>query len=214
MSCVRRSTARRFLATTALAGNRCGGAICRSTVLPASMAMLTPGLLAGLLCLGTPIAAVAQDAAAKDLPPIVVVDPNKKPKHEPAKRTAPARIVSTRGTGRTDRPAQEAPVTGAGATTPAQAALDRKMQGFDASRDHLLTKQGASTYTIARTAMETMPQADNTPVDKLVLQLPGVSYDSAASNPNFHVRGEYANAQIRVNGVVVPEGVSGLGMFL
>jgi hypothetical protein len=41
-----------------------------------------------------------------------------------------------------------------------------------------------------------------------------VSYDSAASNPNFHVRNEYANVQIRINGVVVPEGVSGLGAFL
>jgi outer membrane receptor protein involved in Fe transport len=44
-----------------------------------------------------------------------------------------------------------------------------------------------------------------------VLQLPGVNYDSAASNPNFHVRGEYANVQTRINGLVLPEGVSGLG---
>ena len=56
-----------------------------------------------------------------------------------------------------------------------------------------------------------MPQGDNTPVDKLVLQLPGVNYDSAASNPNFHVRSEYANVQTRINGFVLPEGVSGLG---
>ncbi len=44
--------------------------------------------------------------------------------------------------------------------------------------------------------------------------MPGVSYDSAVSNPSFHVRGEYANVQTRINGVVVPEGVSGLGPFL
>ena len=59
-----------------------------------------------------------------------------------------------------------------------------------------------------------MPQADNTPIDKVILQMPGVSYDSAVSNPSFHVRGEYANVQTRINGVVVPEGVSGLGPFL
>src|SRR5580698_9993127 len=211
MSCVRRASAWRFLATSALAGNRCGGAVCRRSALPRSMATLTPHVLAGLFCLGNPSAALAQDEAAKDLPPIVVVDPNKKPKHEPVKRTAPARVVSNRGTGRNERPAQEAPVTGAGATTAAQAALDRKMQGFDQSRDHVLTKLGASTYTIDRSAIESMPQGDNTPVDKLVLQLPGVSYDSAASNPNFHVRGEYANVQTRINGFVLPEGVSGLG---
>ena len=59
-----------------------------------------------------------------------------------------------------------------------------------------------------------MPQGNNTPIDKVILQLPGVSYNSAVSNPDFHVRNEYANVQIRINGVVVPEGVSGLGPFL
>jgi outer membrane receptor protein involved in Fe transport len=59
-----------------------------------------------------------------------------------------------------------------------------------------------------------MPQGDNTPFDKLILQMPGVSYDSAVSNPSFHIRNEYANAQYRINGVAIPEGVSGLGPFL
>jgi hypothetical protein len=56
-----------------------------------------------------------------------------------------------------------------------------------------------------------MPQGDNTPIDKVILQMPGVSYDSAVSNPSFHVRNEYANVQYRINGVTIPEGVSGLG---
>ena len=85
------------------------------------------------------------------------------------------------------------------------------MQGFDQSRDHVLTKLGASSTTIDRAAIEATPQGDNTPVDKLVLQLPGVNYNSAVSNPNFHVRGEYANVQTQINGLVLPEGVSGLG---
>ena len=38
-----------------------------------------------------------------------------------------------------------------------------------------------------------------------------MSYDSAVSNPDFHVRSEYANVQYRINGVIFPEGVSGLG---
>jgi outer membrane receptor protein involved in Fe transport len=157
---------------------------------------------------------MAQDVAANDaaaLPPIEVTAPTEKPKRALAKRPASARAVSNRGANRTSQTAQEAPVAGAGAATPAQAALDRKMQGFDQSRDHVLTKLGASSTTIDRTAIETMPQGDNTPVDKLVLQLPGVNYDSAVSNPNFHVRGEYANVQTRINGLVLPEGVSGLG---
>lgn len=88
------------------------------------------------------------------------------------------------------------------------------MTGLDQARNNLLPTLGASTYTITRDTIESLPQADNTPVDKVILQMPGVSYDSAVSNPSFHVRGEYANVQIRINGVVVPEGVSGLGPFL
>jgi outer membrane receptor protein involved in Fe transport len=189
---------------------RCGpGKLHRSSV-----TMLAPAVVSGLLWAAGPTGAMAQDSTAKDpaaLPPIEVTAPTEKPKRSAAKRPASARAVSNRGANRASQTAQEAPVAGAGAPTPAQAALDRKMQGFDQSRDHVLTKLGASSYTIDRTAIEAMPQGDNTPVDKLVLQLPGVNYDSAASNPNFHVRGEYANVQTRINGLVLPEGVSGLG---
>ena len=167
-----------------------------------------------MLCLAGPTASMAQDVAPKEttaLPAIEVTAPTEKPKRAPASRPAATRAAANRGTGRGGQTGQEASVAGAGATTAGQAALDRKMQGFDQSRDHVLTKLGASSYTIDRTAIEAMPQGDNTPVDKLVLQMPGVNYDSAVSNPNFHVRGEYANVQTRINGLVLPEGVSGLG---
>ena len=140
----------------------------------------------------------------------------KKQKRAAAKRQAETRAVASRGTAQTQsgQPAQEAPVSGAGGPTPAEAALDRKMQGFNESRDNILTKLGASTYTIDQTAIQNMPQADNIPFDKLVLQLPGVNYDSAVSNPSFHVRSEYANVQTRIDGVVLPEGVSALGPLI
>ena len=175
--------------------------------------MFTSPIAASLFCFANPVGALAQDTAkeAAALPPVVIDSPQPKPKRVAARRPAPTRAVSTRGADRAGQVAQQAPLAGAGAPTPAQAALDRKMQGFDQSRDHVLTKLGATSYTIDRTAIETMPQGDNTPVDKLVLQLPGVNYDSAVSNPNFHVRGEYANVQTRINGLVLPEGVSGLG---
>jgi outer membrane receptor protein involved in Fe transport len=173
--------------------------------------MLASGAVVGLACLVNPNVASAQDGGAKELPPIEVTAPAKKQQRVPAKRVAASRTVSTRGTGRNNQPAQEAPVAGAGAPTPAQAALDRKMQGFDQSRDHILPKFGATSYTVDRAAIETMPQGDNQSIDKLILQFPGVNYDSAASNPNFHVRSEYANVQTRLNGVILPEGVSALG---
>ena len=165
----------------------------------------------GGLCLANPGAALSQapaGGAAQDLPAVVVTE-EARPKRPATKRTTPATAAANRGGARANQAAQE--TASAGAPTPAQAALDRKMQGFDQSRDHLLPKFGASSYTIDRAAIEAMPQGDNTPIDKLVLQFPGVNYDSAVSNPNFHVRGEYANVQTRINGLVLPEGVSGLG---
>ena len=111
--------------------------------------------------------------------------------------------------------AQQRTAQSVNATTAAQAALGTKMGNLDQARDNnLLPKIGATTYTITRQTIENLPQGDNTPIDKVILQMPGVSYDSAVSNPSFHVRNEYANVQIRINGVVLPEGVSGLGPFL
>ena len=132
------------------------------------------------------------------LPAIVVAAPKLKPKPRPRTNTG------------VPQPATQE----ANATAAAQAALDTKMGGLDQARDNLLPKIGASTYTISRAAIERLPQGDNTPIDKVILQMPGVSYDTAVSNPDFHVRNEYANVQIRINGVVLPEGVSGLGPFL
>ncbi len=138
-------------------------------------------------------------AASTKIPEIVVTAPKTKPKPKVARQ-----------------PPQQGTATAApaNATTPAQAALDAKMTGFNQARDNLLPNIGATTYTIDRQAILDMPQGENTPIDKVILQFPGVSYNSAASNPNFHVRNEYANVQIRIDGVIVPEGVSGLGAYL
>jgi outer membrane receptor protein involved in Fe transport len=143
-----------------------------------------------------PAEQAVEPAGQAQLPQIVVNAPKPKSKPKPKPGAgAPQRIAQ-----QTDAP------------TAAQAALDAKMSSFDQARDNsLLPKIGASTYTISRQAIVDMPQGDNTPIDKVILQMPGVSYDSAVSNPNFHVRNEYANVQYRVNGVVIPEGVSALG---
>jgi outer membrane receptor protein involved in Fe transport len=84
----------------------------------------------------------------------------------------------------------------------------------DARDKNLLPKLGASAYAIDQTALRALPQGDNTPLDKVLLQAPGVSYDSAISNPDFHVRNEYANIQYRINGIQLPDGVSALGPVL
>jgi outer membrane receptor protein involved in Fe transport len=174
---------------------------------------LAPGIAAGLFCLANTLGAAAQDEATNDatqLPEIKVTTKKQAQRHAAAKRNAaPTSQEVSPATG--SETGQE---TEPGAPNAAQAALDRKMQVMDQSRENLLPKVGASSYTLSRQAIETLPQGDNASIDKVILQIPGISYDSAVSNPNFHVRNEYANVQYRINGIVLPEGVSGLGPVL
>ena len=44
----------------------------------------------------------------------------------------------------------------------------------------------------------------------MLLQAPGVSQDSAASG-SLHVRNDHANVQYRINGILLPDGVTGFG---
>jgi len=153
----------------------------------------------------TPATPTAAAPGGTKLPQIVVSGVHAKPQPR-AKPAEPQRVAPT---------AAPATPPAPGAPTAAQAALDAKMGTLDQARDtNLLTKIGASTTTMTRQTIESLPQGDNTPVDKLILQFPGVSYDSAVSNRSFHVRNEYGNVQIRINGVVLPEGVSALGPFI
>ena len=93
--------------------------------------------------------------------------------------------------------------------------LWRQNRQLDAARDEsLLPKLGATEYHVDQQALEALPQGQNTPLDKLLLQTPAVSYDSAISNPDFHIRNEYANVQYRINGIQLPDGVSALGPVL
>jgi hypothetical protein len=93
--------------------------------------------------------------------------------------------------------------------------LWKENKDLDESRDkNLLPKLGATAYDVDQAALQALPQGKNTPIDKVLLQVPGVSYDSAISNPDFHVRNEYANVQYRINGIQLPDGVSALGPVL
>ena len=93
--------------------------------------------------------------------------------------------------------------------------FEKKNEQFDQARDKiLLPKFGATDFTIDHKAIENLPQGEDTPIDKVLLQAPGVSADTAISNPDFHVRNEYANVQYRINGIQLPDGVSALGPVL
>ncbi len=64
---------------------------------------------------------------------------------------------------------------------------------------------GASVYSITNEAIKAMPGGDNAPLDQVILQAPGVAEDSYGQ---IHVRGEHNGLQFRLNGVILPEGLS------
>ncbi len=91
--------------------------------------------------------------------------------------------------------------------------LTAKESGFDAARSNLYTTIGTTSDTISRAAIEALPQGTNATVEKVLLQAPGVSQDSAASG-SIHVRNDHANVQFRIDGVMLPDGVTGFGSVL
>jgi outer membrane receptor protein involved in Fe transport len=75
----------------------------------------------------------------------------------------------------------------------------------------LLPQTGANAYTINDQSIEAMPQGSDASLDKVLEQSPGVTEDSFGQ---VHVRGEHANLQYRLNGIILPEGISGFGQTL
>ncbi len=91
--------------------------------------------------------------------------------------------------------------------------LTQRINGFDQARSNLFTTVGTTSDTKSHEAIEALPQGTHAPVERVLLQAPGVSQDSAASGL-FHIRNEHANAQYRINGVLLPDGVTGFGSVL
>ena len=101
-------------------------------------------------------------------------------------------------------------------TVPPVSATERVIEqsnGFDQARSSLYTTIGTTSDTLGHDAIAALPLGTNQPVERVILQAPGVSQDSAASG-SFHVRNDHANVQIRINGVMLPDGVTGFGSFL
>lgn len=84
---------------------------------------------------------------------------------------------------------------------------------FNAARKDIFTQVGTTSYSFDQQALQALPQGVQTPVSKALLQAPGVSQDSAASG-QLHVRNEHANLQYRINGILLPDGVSGFSDVL
>ena len=84
-------------------------------------------------------------------------------------------------------------------------------QRLNVVRTGIETQTGASTYTISESAIAATPGGDNTLLNQVTLQAPDVAQDSFGQ---FHVRGEHNGLQYRLNGIILPEGISVFGQTL
>ena len=102
--------------------------------------------------------------------------------------------------------AQTAPP--AGAAKPAGGEVSEVVitaQKLDAARATIQPQLGASTYAMSAKVIATLPGGDNTQLNQVILQAPGVAQDSYGQ---LHIRGEHNGLQFRLNGVILPEGLS------
>ena len=89
--------------------------------------------------------------------------------------------------------------------------VDAARARLDAARNGLSPDTGSTVYRIGEQDIAALPLGDTTPLNQVVLQAPGVVQDSYGQ---LHVRGDHANVQYRIDGVVIPEAISGFGQSL
>ncbi|HET7664314.1 MAG TPA: TonB-dependent receptor [Rhodanobacteraceae bacterium] len=82
---------------------------------------------------------------------------------------------------------------------------------LDRARNGLSPETGSSQYVIDHAAIARLPLGEATPVNQVLLQAPGVVQDV---HGGLHVRGDHANLQYRINGVIIPESIGGFGQTL
>jgi outer membrane receptor protein involved in Fe transport len=74
-----------------------------------------------------------------------------------------------------------------------------------------VSKTGTNQYSLTDQNINTLPQGANTPINQVLLQMPGVVQDDEAQ---VHVDGEHEDLQWRVNGVMMPmDSFTGFGQI-
>ncbi|CAM3136562.1 TonB-dependent receptor-like beta-barrel domain-containing protein [Sphingomonas antarctica] len=104
-------------------------------------------------------------------------------------------------------PALAAPPTDAPAADPGKDIVVTARR-LDTARDAILPSLGAGDFKFTRATLDAQPQGADRNLTSVLLQAPGVTQDSYGA---VHVRNEHANLQYRLNGVIVPEAISGFG---
>ena len=100
--------------------------------------------------------------------------------------------------------ATDAPVSASDTNGPL-ATIVVTAQRLNAARSDIETQTGASTYTITSEAIAAQPGGENVQMNQVLLQAPSVVQDSFGQ---LHVRADHNDLQYRLNGVILPEGIS------
>jgi outer membrane receptor for ferrienterochelin and colicins len=84
-------------------------------------------------------------------------------------------------------------------------------QRLEEARAGIQTQLGASTYTVTAADLQNQPGGDNAALNSVILQMPSVAQDSFGQ---LHIRGEHNALQYRLDGIILPEGISVFGQTL
>lgn len=76
---------------------------------------------------------------------------------------------------------------------------------LDQSRNNLAPTTGSSSFSFKNEDIENLPQGQATPLNQVLQRAPSVVVNS---QNQIHVRGDHANLQYRINGVMLPEGIN------
>ncbi|MBU6338446.1 MAG: TonB-dependent receptor [Rickettsiales bacterium] len=82
---------------------------------------------------------------------------------------------------------------------------------LDESRNKLSPKTGGSSFTFKQSDIENLPQGQATSLNQVLLRAPSVTQGTQGQ---LFVRGDHANLQYRINGVMLPEGITGFSQSL
>jgi outer membrane receptor for ferrienterochelin and colicins len=84
-------------------------------------------------------------------------------------------------------------------------------QHLNEERSRIETQTGASTYTFNAQDIQASPGGDNVQLNQVMLQVPDAAQDSFGQ---LHIRGDHNGLQFRLNGVILPDGISFFGQTL
>lgn len=105
--------------------------------------------------------------------------------------------------------AQAQTASTSGDDTPTEVII--RARRLDAAQEAIQPSVGASSYSVPEAVVKALPGGDNASLSEVILQAPGVAQDSFGQ---LHIRGDHDGVQYRLNGIILPEGLSSYGEVL